>query len=78
MYAKLKKCNFWMENVSFLGHVISRDGIEVDSKKVEVVVLWKTPNVMEIKCFLGLAGYYRIFIEGFSKIAKPMTRLTQK
>ena len=62
-----------------MGHVISEEGIEVDSEKVEAVVFWKTPkNVTEIKSFLGLDGYYRRFIEGFSKIAKPMTSLTQK
>ena len=79
MYAKWKKCDFWMQSISFLGHVISEEGIEVDPEKIEAVVFWKTPrNVTEIKSFLGLAGYYRRFIEGFSKKAKPMTKLTQK
>ena len=58
-YAKFKKCEFWVETISFLGHVISKRGIEVDSSKVAVVQNWKTPiNVGEIRSFLGLAGYY--------------------
>ena len=79
LYAKFKKCSFWMESISFLGHVINADGIHVDPEKIEAVVVWKPPKtVMEVKSFLGLAGYYRRFIEGFSKIAKPLTTLTQK
>ena len=63
LYAKLKKCDFWMKNISFLGHVISEKGIAVDPKKIEAVVFWKAPkNITEIKSFLGLAGYYRRFI----------------
>ena len=78
LYAKLKKCEFWLESVAFLGHVISKDGILVDPKKVEAIVNWERPkDVKEIR-FLGLAGYYRRFIEGFSKISLPMTRLTRK
>ena len=68
-----------MEQISFLGHIITGDGISVDPKEIEAIVHWKTPrNVTEIKSFLGLAGYYRRFIKGFSKIAKPLTNLTQK
>uniref|UniRef100_A0A2N9III7 Reverse transcriptase n=1 Tax=Fagus sylvatica TaxID=28930 RepID=A0A2N9III7_FAGSY len=79
LYAKLKKCEFWLESVAFLGHVISKDGILVDPKKVEAIVDWERPkDVREIRSFLGLAGYYRRFIEGFSKISLPMTRLTRK
>ena len=79
LYAKFTKCNFWMEKISFLGHVITGDGITVDPEKIEAIVCWKTPrNVTEIKSFLGLAGYYRRFIEGFSKIARTLTKLTQK
>ena len=67
MYAKLKKCEFWLDSVAFLGHVVSKDGIAVDPKKVEVVVEWNRPNsVTEVRSFLGLAGYYRRFVEGFS------------
>ena len=79
LYAKLKKCEFWLDSVAFLGHVISKDGISVDPKKVEAVVEWNRPNnVTEIRSFLGLAGYYRRFVEGFSRLAMPQTRLTQK
>ena len=76
LYAKFSKCEFWLEEVSFLGHVLSKDGIAVDPSKVQDVLDWKQPqNVHEVRSFLGLAGYYRRFIENFSKIAKPMTEL---
>ena len=76
LYAKFSKCEFWLEEVSFLGHVLSKDGIAVDPNKVQDVLDWKQPqNVHEIRSFLGLAGYYRRFIENFSKIVKPMTEL---
>ena len=79
LYAKFKKCEFWLDEVMFWGHVISKDGIFVDPKKVEVVVNWPRPtNVSEIRSFLGLVGYYRRFIEGFSRKEGPLTRLTQK
>ena len=79
LYAKLKKCEFWLDSVAFLGHVVSKDGIAVDPKKVEAVVEWNRPNsVTEVRSFLGLAGYYRRFVEGFSHLAMPLTRLTQK
>ncbi|GJV56300.1 putative reverse transcriptase domain-containing protein [Tanacetum coccineum] len=79
LYAKFSKCEFWLQEVQFLGHVVNRDGIHVDPSKVESVKNWKTPeSPTEIHSFLGLAGYYRRFIENFSKIAKPLTLLTQK
>ena len=79
LYAKLSKCEFWLTEVSFLGHIVSKEGIRVDPKKIEVVVEWKPPrNVTEVRSFLGLAGYYRRFVKGFSMIATPMTRLLQK
>ncbi|GJU45917.1 putative reverse transcriptase domain-containing protein [Tanacetum coccineum] len=79
LYAKFSKCEFWLKEVQFLGHVVNRDGIHVDPSKVESVKNWKTPeSSTEIRSFLGLAGYYRRFIENFSKIAKPFTLLTQK
>ena len=79
LYAKLNKCEFWLKEVSFLGHVISKGGISVDLSKVQDVLNWKTPqNIGDICSFLGLAGYYHRFIEGFSKIAKPMTTLLEK
>ena len=79
LYAKFSKCEFWLKEVGFLGHVISGEGIAVDPSKVEAVTEWKAPtSVGEIRSFLGLAGYYRRFIENFSKIAKPMIELLKK
>jgi hypothetical protein len=79
LYVKRSKCKFWLKEVSFLGHVVSNGGIAVDPCKVKDVLNWKPPtNVGEIHSFLGLAGYYRRFIEGFSNLAKPMTALLEK
>jgi hypothetical protein len=79
LYAKFSKCEFWLREVPFLGHVLSDGGIMVDPTKVQEVLNWKAPiSVHEVWSFLGLAGYYRRFILDFSKIAKPMTRLLQK
>nr|GEZ51215.1 putative reverse transcriptase domain-containing protein [Tanacetum cinerariifolium] len=79
LYAKFSRCEFWIPKVQFLGHVIDSQGIHVDPAKIESVKDWASPkSPTEIRQFLGLAGYYRRFIEGFLKIAKPMTKLTQK
>nr|GFB79648.1 putative reverse transcriptase domain-containing protein [Tanacetum cinerariifolium] len=79
LYAKFSKCEFWIPKVKFLGHVIDSRGIYVDPSKIESVKDWASPKThTEIRQFLCLAGYYRRFIEGFSKIAKSMTKLTQK
>ena len=79
LFAKLNKCEFWLDKVSFLGHVITKDDISVDPGKVDVVANWRRPSTMtEIQSFLGLVGYYRWFVEGFSKIALPLTKLTQE
>jgi len=79
LYAKLDKYEFWLKEVIFFRHVISAGGICVDPGKVEAVLKWEKPiNVTEIRSFLGLAGYYMRFIEGFSTIASPLTKLTHK
>ncbi|GAU51265.1 hypothetical protein TSUD_412520 [Trifolium subterraneum] len=79
LYAKFSKCEFWLSEVKFLGHVISQGGVSVDPSKVEAVLNWERPRtVSEIRSFLGLAGYYRRFILGFSEITLPLTRLTRK
>ena len=77
LYAKFSKCQFWLEQVAFLGHVVSKDGVSVDPEKIKAVTEWQRPtSVTKIRSFLGLARYYRRFIEGFSKLAALMTRLT--
>jgi hypothetical protein len=79
LYDKLSKCEFWLKQVAFLGHIISKGGISVDPSKVQDVLSWKTPtSVSDIWSFHGLAGYYRIFIEGFSRISRPMMELLEK
>jgi hypothetical protein len=79
LYVKLSKCEFWINKVLFLGHIIKRDGLVVDPKKVADILDWKAPtDVQGIKSFIGMDGYYRRFIEGFSKIAKAMTALLAK
>ncbi|GJV67014.1 putative nucleotidyltransferase, ribonuclease H [Tanacetum coccineum] len=79
LYAKFSKCEFWIHTVKFLGHVIDSSSIHVDPTKIEAVKNWASLTTpLEICQFLGLAGYYRRLIEGFSKIAKPITELTQK
>ena len=76
---KFKKCEFWLDQVVFLGHVIYEAWIIVDSSMVEVVVNWARPtNVSEVRSFLGLADYYSRFVEGFPRIAIPLTQLTRK
>jgi ribonuclease HI len=75
LYAKFSKCEFWMEKITFLGHVLLAEGIAVDPSKVELVTKWEQPlNVTNVKSFLGMVGYYHRFIENFSKIAKLMTK----
>jgi hypothetical protein len=79
LYDKLSKYEFWLKQVAFLGHIISKGGISVDPSKVQDVLSWNAPiGVGDIRSFLGLAGYYRWLIEGFSKISKPMTELLER
>jgi hypothetical protein len=79
MYAKLSKCDYWLKQVAFLGHVVSNGGISMDLSKIRHVLSWNAPaNVVDIRSFFGLTGYYQRFIEGFSKITKPMTELLGK
>jgi hypothetical protein len=79
LYAKWSKCEFWLKQVAFLGHIISKGGIVVDPRKIEDVLSWNAPlSVSDIQSFLRLAGYYRRLIEGFLKTSKPMTELLQK
>ena len=79
IYAKLLKCEFWLREVQFLGHLVNQKGILVDPAKIEAVMRWEVPrSPTEIRSFLGLAGYYRRFIKDFSKIAVPLTRMTRK
>ena len=79
LYAKLSKCDFWLKEVSFLSHIVSVEGIRVDPIKIKVVVNWKPPrNVTEVRSFLGLTGYYRRFVKGFSIVASSLTKLLRK
>jgi hypothetical protein len=75
----MSKYEFWLKEVPFLGHVISEGGISIDPSKIKDVLSWNTPtSVSDIHSFLGLAEYYRRFIEGFSKISRPMIELLGK
>ncbi|KAK1682387.1 hypothetical protein QYE76_043235 [Lolium multiflorum] len=79
LYAKFSKCEFWLKEVGFLGHVISAGGVSVDPSKIQSILEKKAPtNQTEVRAFLGLAGYYRKFVEGFSSIARPLTQLLKK
>ena len=78
LYAKFSKCEFWLTEVRFLRHVVLASDDSVDLEKVEAIMIWEIPkSVFEIRSFLGLAWYYKRFIEEFSRLAEPMTRLTQ-
>ncbi|GJW21576.1 hypothetical protein Tco_0032198 [Tanacetum coccineum] len=79
LYAKFSKCEFWLSKVAFLGHIVSAEGITMDPAKVEAITKWPRPtSVTKVRSFLGLTGYYRRFIEGFSRLALPLTKLMQK
>ena len=76
---KLEKCEFHKHSVKFLGMVVSKDGLQMDQSKVESVLNWPEPgSIKEVQAFLGLANFYRRFVEGFSRVAEPLTALTKK
>ena len=78
LYAKFSKCEFCLDSVSFLGHVVSNDGVMVDPSKIEAVKNWVRPtNVTEVRSFVGLASYYRRFVKGFSSVSSQLKNLTK-
>lgn len=79
LYAKLSKCEFYKDKIQYLGHVISKDGISVDRDKIKAIIKWHVPKyVLDVRLFMGIIGYYRKCIEGFSRIAYPITSLQKK
>ena len=79
LYAKFSKCEFWLQEVKFLGHVVNQHGIAVDSSKIDAVLSWNRPtSATEVRSFLGLAGYYRRFVEGFAKIIGPFNEFNEE
>ncbi|KAL0325066.1 UNVERIFIED_CONTAM: Retrovirus-related Pol polyprotein from transposon [Sesamum radiatum] len=76
LYAKFSKCEFWMEEIAFLGHVVSKEGVQPDPAKVKAIMEWEQlKNVLEVRSFFGLAGYYRRFVKDFFVVSKPLTHL---
>ena len=79
LYAKFSKCEFWIKKLTFPGHVVSEEGIHVDPSKIKAIENWSAPKTpTKIRQFLGIVGYYRRFIQNFSRIVKPLTILTHK
>eukprot|EP00253_Pinus_taeda_P033939 PITA_33939 len=79
LYAKYNKCDFFKEQIQYLGHIITKDGIAVEPEKIKTIMEWPIPkDVADIRSFMGLASYYRRFVEGFSRVAYPITSLQKK
>ena len=79
LFSKLSKCDFWLKEVSFLSHSVPAEGVRVDPTKIEAIMSLKPPrNVAELRSFLGLTGYYRRFVKGFSVIACTLNKLLRK
>ena len=77
LFAKYSKCEFWLRSATFLGHIISSEGVEVDPRNTEAVKNWPRPlSPINIRNFLGLVGYYRLCVDSFASIASPLTTLT--
>lgn len=79
LYAKLRKCEFWLPQVAFLGQIMRKEGILVDPSNIEAMKNWpRLASESKVQSFLGIASYYRCFVEEFSKIVVPLTKLTRK
>ena len=79
IYAKFSKCNFFKDKIQYLGHVVTKEGISFDPEKIKAIEEWPVPkDTTDVWLFMGITGYYRRFIEGFSRIANPITSLQKK
>ena len=79
LFAKFSKCDFLKDEIQYLGHVVTKEGISVDPEKIQEIEDWPVPkDIIDVRSFMGITGYYRRFIEGFSKIANPITSLQKK